>query len=58
MAVFALLIVAVVAAVLLSDTQVNSRQAEAEAYCAKEPGMPDLTGPEFQNCVHQYLSLR
>jgi len=57
-AVFVLIVVVATVAVLLSDTKVNSRQAAAEAYCSKEPGMPSLTGPEFQTCVDQYLTLR
>lgn len=57
-AVVVLIVVVAAVAVLLSDTKVNSRQADAEAYCSKEPGIPNLTGPEFQNCVEQYLTLR
>jgi hypothetical protein len=53
-----LIAVGAAVAVLLSETHVNSRQAAAEAYCSKEPGMPSLNGPEFQTCIDQYLMLR
>lgn len=55
--VLALIAVAIVLAVLLSDTKVNAKRAQAEAYCKNEPGI-SITGPEFKNCVDQYLSLR
>jgi hypothetical protein len=53
-----LVVAAVVVGVLLSNTQDHLNLGQAKAYCSKEAGMPDLTGPEFKNCVDHYLSLR
>jgi hypothetical protein len=44
--------------VLLSNPQDHKQLGSAEAYCSKEPGLPNLTGPEFKNCVEHYLSVR
>jgi hypothetical protein len=57
-AVLALVIAAVILGVLLSNPQDHKQLGSAEAYCSKEPGLPNLTGPEFKNCVEHYLSVR
>lgn len=56
-AIFALIVVAAIVAVLINGSHVNSRQSQAEDYCRHEPGIT-RTSPAFQTCIDQYLSLR